>query len=144
MTASYGYDPLGNLIAQTVNGATTNYQVDPVGLGDVVATFNGSGGLMSHYTYGSGLISEVNTSGVAYYYNFNLQGSTVSITNPTGGSANQYSYDPFGQVATKSEGIANPFTFGGQFGVMNNGSGFLICVPAIMIPSRDSSSRTIH
>ena len=43
LTASYGYDPLGNLISQTVNGVTTNFQIDPAGLGNVVATLATAG-----------------------------------------------------------------------------------------------------
>ena len=43
LTASYFYDPLGNRVSQTVNGATTNFQIDPTGLGNVVAAFSGTG-----------------------------------------------------------------------------------------------------
>ena len=123
VTASYAYDPLGNLVSQTINGATTNYQVDPIGLGNVVASFDGNGTLTAHYTYGLGLTSRVNTGGVASYYDFNLQGSTIGITNAQGSYANKYTYDPFGQVTTISAGVANPFTFVGQFGVMGAGNG---------------------
>ena len=123
LTASYGYDPLGNCISQTVNGVTTSDEVDPTDLGIVAATFDGSGDLTAHYTYGLGLTSQVSANGVAYYYDFNLQGSTVGITNPLGSYVSKYSYDPFGQVTTISAGSANPFTFVGQFGVSNDGSG---------------------
>ena len=43
VTASYSYDSLGNRISQTVSGVTTNFQIDPAGLGNVVATI-GAGG----------------------------------------------------------------------------------------------------
>jgi len=121
ITASYGYTPLGSLFSQTVNGATTNYQVDPTALGNVVATFDGSGNLMAHYTYGLGLASRVNASGAACYYDFDLLGSTVGITNSQGKYVNEYGYDPFGQVTTIRTSIANPFTFVGQFGVTSGG-----------------------
>src|SRR5207244_1921002 len=29
LSASYFYDPIGNRVAQTLNGATTNFQIDP-------------------------------------------------------------------------------------------------------------------
>ncbi len=123
LTASYGYDPLGHLVTQTVNGVTTNYQVDPTGPDNVVAAFDGSGALSAHYTYGLGLTSQVNASGVAYYYNFNLQGSTVGITNSAGSYVNRYAYDPFGQVTTISATVSSPFTYVGRFGVVDGGTG---------------------
>ncbi len=122
-TFSYTYDPLGYQISSTVNGQTTNNLIDPFGLGNVAAQFDSSGNLVAHYTYGLGLVSQVSASGSAYYYDFNLQGSTVGITNSAGAYVNQYSYDPFGQVTTISAGIANPFTFVGQYGVSSDGNG---------------------
>ena len=63
---------------------TTNFQIDPTGLGNVVATFDGGGGLTAHYTYGLGLVSQVSASGSAAYYDFNNIGSTVGITGASG------------------------------------------------------------
>ena len=124
-TFSYSYDPLGYQISSTVNGQTTNNLIDPFGLGNVAAQFDSSGNLVAHYTYGLGLVSQVSASGTAYYYDYNLQGSTVGITNAAGVYVNQYSYDPFGQVTTISAGIANPFTFVGQDGVSSDGNGLI-------------------
>ncbi len=129
-SASYAYDPLGNLISQTVNGATTNYQVDPDG--DVVAAFSGNRrlqqqrSLIAHYTYGFGLVSQVSAAGAAGYYDFNIAGSTIGITNSSGKYVNQYTYLPFGQTTTLAAGVSNPFTFVGGSGVLNNGSGLLL------------------
>jgi RHS repeat-associated protein len=122
-TFSYVYDPLGYQISSTVNGQTTDNLIDPFGLGNVLAQFNSSGSLVTQYTYGLGLVSQVTESGAAYYYDYNLQGSTVGITNSAGAYVNQYSYDPFGNVTTVSAGIANPYTFVGQYGVSSDGSG---------------------
>jgi RHS repeat-associated protein len=123
VVASYGYDPLGNLVSQTVNGATTNFQVDPASLGNVVATYALAGGAVTHYTYGLGLVSQVNPIGVAAYYDFNNIGSTVGITNAAGKVVNSYAYGPFGNSLAKSETVLNPFGFVGEFGVMNEGNG---------------------
>ena len=48
MTASYGYDPLGNLVSQTVNGATTNFQIDPTGSATSSPTFGSGGTVIAH------------------------------------------------------------------------------------------------
>src|SRR5208337_4030759 len=74
LTASYGYDPQGNRVTQTVNGVWTSFQIDPAGLGNVVATFAAGGALTAHYSYGLGLVSQVSPSGSAYYYDYNCQG----------------------------------------------------------------------
>ena len=129
LSASYFYDPLGNQVSQTVNGTTTNFQFDPIGLGNVVASFSGtgvynnSGGLLAHYTYGLGLTSQVGTSGTAGYYDFGLTGNTVGITNPAGSYVNRYSYLPFGQTTILSGAVPNHFTFVGWLGVQSDGSG---------------------
>jgi RHS repeat-associated protein len=125
LTASYGYDPIGDRITQTVNGATTNFEIDPAGLGDVVATFNASGALEAHFAYGLGLVSEVSAGGVAGYYDFNNIGSVIGITGTTGSYVNKYTYLPFGQTVTVAAIVANPFTFVGQSGVMNAGGELL-------------------
>ena len=122
-TFSYAYDALGYQISSTANGQTTNNLIDPFGLGNVAAQFGSSGNVIAEYTYGLGLVSQLTASGAAYYYDYNLQGSTVGITNSAGVYVNQYSYDPFGQVTTISAGIANPFTFVGQDEVSSDGSG---------------------
>ena len=110
-------------ISSTVNGQTTNNLIDPFGLGNVAAQFDGSSETpVAHYTYGKGWSSQVSASGTSYYYDYNLQGSTVGITNAAGAYVNQYRYDPFGQVTTMSAGTANAFTFVGQDGVSSDGN----------------------
>ena len=74
-TWTYTYDALGNRIASTYNGQVTQYLINPMGSGDVVAVYDGSGNLIANYTYGLGLTSQVNPSGGAAYYDFDLAGS---------------------------------------------------------------------
>ncbi len=121
LPASYTYDPLGNRNSQTVNGVTTQFLIDPTGLGDVVSTYTGSS-LTAHYTYGLGLVSQVSASGSAAYYDFNLTGDTIGITGATGSYVNKYSYLPFGQTTAITAALANPFTFVGEFGGMQDGT----------------------
>src|SRR5262249_42503283 len=111
LTASYQFDPLGNREGQTVNGVTTRFQIDPIGLGNVVAAYDGGGNLLTHYTYGLGLTNQVSAAGDVHYYDFNLQGSTVGLTDATGAIANTYTYLPFGGTLTAHGTVANPFQF---------------------------------
>jgi RHS repeat-associated protein len=130
LTASYVRDALGHLVSQTLNGTTTNYQVDPTG--NTVAEFNGSGtynnsgGLTAHYTYGLGLVSQVPAAGAARYYDFNMLGSTLGITDASGKYVDRFAYLPFGQQLTIAAPVANPFTYVGQAGVMNDDAGLYL------------------
>jgi RHS repeat-associated protein len=124
-TASYSFDPLGNRRSQTVNGVTSNFLVDPSGLGSLVAAFDGGGNLQVHYTYGLGLTSQVDAAGNAAYYEFNVTGSTTGITNSSGQYANQYEYLPFGETVAATQSLSNPFAYVGQLGVSADGSGLL-------------------
>jgi len=122
-TWNYKYDALGNRIASTTNGQTTEYLLDPFGLTDVVAEYNGNGNLIARYNQGLGLVSQVDSSNSTSYYDFDALGSTVGLTAANGSYVNRYSYLPFGEELTKVEGVANPFEYVGQFGVMDEGNG---------------------
>ena len=56
-TWTYQYDALGNLASSTYNGVTTQYLVNPLGLGNIVGEYDGSGNLIANFTYGLGLTS---------------------------------------------------------------------------------------
>jgi len=122
-TWTYQYDGLGNRVAATHNGSVTQYLNDPSGLGYVEAEFNGSGQLVSHYTFGLDLTSSIPAGGTAAYYNFDAAGNTAQMTNATGSVVNSYTYLPFGEKTTSITGVSNPFTYVGEFGVMDEGSG---------------------
>ncbi|MBD2355773.1 hypothetical protein H6G41_14280 [Tolypothrix sp. FACHB-123] len=122
-TFAYEYDALGNRTAVVFNGQRTEYLVDPIGLGDIVGEYNGSGGLIANYTHGIGLVGRFGSGGVANYYDFDAIGSTVGLTGASGSYVNRYSYRPFGEAITKTEGVANPFEYIGQWGVMDDASG---------------------
>src|SRR5262249_21629608 len=77
----------------------------------------GSGNLLAHYTYGSGLTSRVDAAGQAAYYDFGTLGSTAGLTDTAGRYMNEYQYLPFGERVASAEQLPNPFQFVGQFGV---------------------------
>ncbi len=120
-STSYTYDPLGNRISSTVNGTATSNLFGQGGV--LLAQLDGGGNVLAHYTYGAGLVSQVSSGGSSAYYDFNLNGSTVGVSNSVGSYVNSYSYLPFGQTTTLSAGLANPFTYVGRFGVTDTASG---------------------
>jgi RHS repeat-associated protein len=119
VSASYGYDPLGSRVSQTVNGATTHFQIDPAGVGNVVASLDNTGRVEAHDTYGLGLTSQVNVDGTFGYYDFNKTGSTIGITGSNGTYENRYSYLPFGETTLLVGALPNMFEYVGQAGAMN-------------------------
>ena len=76
-----------------------------------MATYASASGPVTHYTYGLGLVSQVSSTGVAAYYDFNNIGSTVGITSAVGTYVNQYSYLPFGQTITVAAAGARRIRF---------------------------------
>ena len=122
-TMTYNYDALGYQVSSIQNGQQVNNLVDPSGLGNVVGQFNASNKLIAGYTYGLGLVSRVDAGGDAAYYDFDLSGNTVGISNRTGQYVNQYIYVPFGQTTILAASLPNPFTFVGQYGVTTDAGG---------------------
>jgi RHS repeat-associated protein len=116
-TTTFQYSPLDYLVGSNVGGAQTSYLIDPNGLGNVVASYNGSGTLIAHFIQGFGLVSQTGPSGTGYY-DFDGSGNTVGITGTGGAYVNRYSEQPFGETTTVSAALPNPFTFAGQVGVM--------------------------
>jgi RHS repeat-associated protein len=120
---SFQYDGLGNRVASVHNGKTTRYLIDSGGFGNLAAEFDGTGAVIAHYTYGLDLVSSVQPSGAASYYHFDGTGNTVQITNASGAIVNSYAYLPFGEQTVLAAAVANPFTYSGQIGVMDEGTG---------------------
>ncbi|NLW75402.1 MAG: RHS repeat-associated core domain-containing protein, partial [Methanomicrobiales archaeon] len=120
-TWEYRYDPLGNRNQVVHNGVTESYLIDPLELGNVVSST--SGNQTTHYRYGLGLLSQVNSAGIEYQYLFDQTGHTSEIIDGSGNLQNQYRYTAFGEYRVKKEAISNPFTYVGQYGVIDEGTG---------------------
>jgi RHS repeat-associated protein len=116
---SYQYNAFGGIVSTIQNGQQTNNLFDPVG-GTLVGQFGSDGTVQAHYNYGFGLVNQVGPTGTTNFYDFDLRGSTVGMTNAAGAYVNSYSYLPFGTVASSVATVANPFQFVGQFGVISN------------------------
>ncbi len=118
--STYQYDPLGDLYTSTQNGVQTDYLVDPVGssLGsNLVGLFASGGQTMAQFTYGLGLVSQLNASAGTLYYDFDALGSTAGMTNASGSQVNTYTYLPFGGTLSATTTVANQFQFVGKAGV---------------------------
>jgi RHS repeat-associated protein len=123
-TWTFQYDALGNLASSTHKGVTTQYLVNPLGLGTVVSEYDGSGDLIANFTYGRlGLASMASPSDALDYYDFDATGNTVGLSGPAGTYVATYGYLPFGEITSAAGSINNPFQYNGQVGVMTTGNG---------------------
>jgi RHS repeat-associated protein len=122
-TWTYQYDGLGNRLSATHNGTLTQYLTDLSGFGNVEAEFDSTGHLISHYAYGLDLAGAFPAAGTPVYYHFDGSGNTTQLTTSSGAVVNSYSYLPFGEKLSATGTATNPFTYAGEFGVMDEGSG---------------------
>ncbi len=123
------YDAMGDRVACTRAGERREYQIDPVGWGNIVAEYDGAGAVVARYVYGPHLICRIAPSGAVDYYHFDAQGNTRMLTDAGGAVLNRYAYEPFGALASVQEAVPNRFRFGGEFGVIWE-TGSLYCMRA--------------
>src|SRR5262249_10514376 len=127
---------LGNRIASTHNGQTTQFVVDPAGLGNIVGEYDGGSILLAHYVYGLDLASRVDASNQAAYYDFDLNGNTAGLTAGAGTYVNRYRYLPYGETTTISAALPNRFQFLGAYGVHQEGNGVALMRARAYSPAR--------
>ncbi len=56
---------------------------------------------------------------------FDGLGSVVALTDGAGNVVNRYAYDPYGNVTSSVEAVANPWRFGGSYGAYTDGTGLV-------------------
>jgi len=116
-TVTFKYDPLGRRIqkafTQNSTTTTTNYVYDGA---NVIEEVDQSGNIFARYSQGTGIdepLSELRSGTVNYYEQDGL-GSVTSLSSIGGALANTYVYDSFGNLASSSGTIANPFQYTGR------------------------------
>lgn len=124
-TWQYSYSADGNRDQVIHNGVEHNYDVKPIGLGYTVAEYNANRTLLNRYIYGTGLAAVINANGTLYQYFYDPSGNTVQITDQAGIVVNSYRYSPFGEIEAIREDVANPFRFGGEYGIIDDVNGLL-------------------
>jgi len=68
---------------------------------------------LAHYRYADRLLS-LNTGSDTQYYHYDALGSTVNLTNSTGGTEVSYKLDPWGHIRSQSGFSVNRHIFTGQ------------------------------
>jgi RHS repeat-associated protein len=96
VTANFQYDPLGRRTSKTINGVTTGYLYD----GNDIAAEIGGGAVGANYLRSLSIdepfIRQTGTGNE--HYHTDALGSSLVLSDATGGSVASYGYEPFGKT----------------------------------------------
>ncbi len=109
-TTTFKYDPFGRRIQKSGPLGTTNYLYDHQ---TPLVEASQSGSVTTSYAQGPEAdepLSEIVTGGIDYYERDGL-GSVTSMTNPSGGLSENYSYDSFGNSKNSIGTVTNAFQY---------------------------------
>lgn len=113
-TVNFKYDPFGRRVqksfTQGSTTTTTNYLYDGI---NVLEEVDNSGNVLAKYTQGANVdepLAELR-SGSTNYHEADGLGSITSLTGSSGTIASTYTYDSFGQLASSTGSIVNPFQY---------------------------------
>lgn len=120
----YEYDASGLRIARTADAQTVRYVHDTSQeMTRLLEEHDAAGTIVARYVYGLGLISREGVEGTQSVYHFDRRGSTVALTSSSGVVTDLYTYGPYGKLLARRGTTINPFTFNGNFGVVDDGNG---------------------
>ena len=108
--AVYRYDADGRRIEKDVDGTLTRYVYDD----DAIALeFDGSNALTARYSHGEAVDQPLvlERGGQSHFYHVDFLGSVRKLTNAAGTVVNTYDTDAYGNFETRSEAVANPYTY---------------------------------
>jgi len=111
-TSTYRYDPEGLRSKKETTSGATRYHYDNAGR--VVAESNSSGQVTAQNIWGQKALTR-KVSGSYYYYLYNGHGDVVKVVDGSGNVVNNYSYDEWGNILSKTEGIFNPLKYAGEY-----------------------------
>ncbi|WP_338525221.1 RHS repeat-associated core domain-containing protein [Pseudomonas batumici] len=120
-SGSFSYDAVNRRSQKTIAGQTTSYVFDGINL---VQELTGAGTPTVQANLLTGGIDEVfsrtEAGGSTYSYLADALGSTQALTDSTGASTTQYTYDPYGQTSSSGSASANSQQYTGR---ENDGTG---------------------
>jgi RHS repeat-associated protein len=110
VSLAYDYDGLGRQVSRTAAGARSDFWFDATGMSLETAAATSR----TYLRDPSGLPLSVTTElGTNRTYGRDRLGSTTAIVNNSGGLANTYTYDPYGQIVASSGTRPNSLKFTG-------------------------------
>jgi YD repeat-containing protein len=125
-SSTFNYDGLGNRLARTMNGQAGHFVLDRMGaLTQVLVEADTNNSPVAYYVYGFGLAERIASSAIVATYHYNIQGSTVALTDSAGKVTDSYAYDSFGVLANSDGDSPQPFRYLGRYGILDDSTGLL-------------------
>jgi len=111
-TTSFKYRSDGLRYIKTDGSETVQYHYNLSG--KVIAESNAGGSITSYYIWGPDrvLVKKDKTAG-EYYYLYNGHGDVIQLIDRNGNIVNNYDYDEWENILSKSEAVSNPFKYAG-------------------------------
>ncbi len=113
-TVSFKYDPYGHRIYKSSSAGTSIYAYD----GDnLIEETNAAGTAVARYEQTADSLDEplaMLRGGATSYYHADGLGSITSLSNSSGGIAQSYTFDSFGNLTASSGSLTNPFRYTGR------------------------------
>lgn len=111
--ATYRYDGLGRRIEKNVDGQITRFLYDGA---DVLQELAADGSVIARYTHGPGVDEplSVERSGQHYFFLQDALGSVTAITDAAGQVVQEYEYDSFGRILSRSSSFPDTYAFAGR------------------------------
>ncbi|UCG58418.1 MAG: hypothetical protein JSU70_02715, partial [Phycisphaerales bacterium] len=125
-TVTLTYDAMGQRLSRTEGGATRSYVWNyALGLSSVSVVTEGGDDLRYYvHTPGGGLLYSIEEADNSRQdYHFDEMGNTLFLTDSAGTVIGSYAYSPYGEMLSSAGGLDNPFTWQGEYGVMDEGNG---------------------
>jgi len=129
---TYEYNGIGNVVTRSDGVDTVGYYYNyAVGPQPVLGERNeDSGEWIRFYVYSPGgallYMIDPRAGPDVFTYHFDRTGNTLFIADDSADVADAYAYTPYGELLAHTGASGQPFTFSGEYGVMNelNGSTF--------------------
>lgn len=129
----YSYDALGRIEDEIVIPEPATYAMTPAimtydnddritgwqsGAANITPGFDDDGNMIA-----AGQLLYEETGGVISVYHADSRGSTLTISNSTGGVTNRITYGTYGEIVAASGTLSTPFLNNGAFGVQTDDNG---------------------
>jgi RHS repeat-associated protein len=123
-SASFTYDARGIRISRISGSTTENYVLDYATPLPTVAIVRNATADQRYYIWlpNGVLLETIDTGGARRFYHFDESGTTNFLTDDSGAVTDTYAVTPYGETLQHTGPAANPFTFQGAFGVMQEGA----------------------
>ena len=120
------YDALGELASSAISGLSKTFVFNYAAALPALSIVRQGGSDLRYYVYtpaGAPLYSIEASGNARKFYHFDEMGNTALLTGDNGAIADTYAVTPYGDIADHVGPTDNPFTWQGQYGVIQESNG---------------------